>query len=260
MITAKNNPRLKRIAALLKSASKRREEKAFVIEGIKMYTEAFLQCPERLQEVYVTSEAEKELGAKGLLGKYEILSDECFSHVANTVTPQGVLAVVSMPGYTIDELVSEKPVKLLLLDDVRDPGNLGTIIRTAEAAGHSVILSGESVDITNPKVVRSTMGAIFRVPYLYAGSLTETIGVLKEKVCGIKVYASALDESAESYKKTDFSGSTATVIGNESRGVSAEVIAAADAKVYIPMKGKTESLNAAVAAAILMYEAGKFSA
>ena len=137
----------------------------------------------------------------------------------------------------------------VILDDIRDPGNLGTIVRTAEAAGARVILSKGCVDIFNPKVVRSTMGTIFRVPFAICDTVT-AIERLHEE--GVTVCAAMLDGSIP-YTELDVSGACAFIIGNEANGVSSEAAEASDGRVRIPMRGRVESLNAAVSAAILMY-------
>ena len=143
-------------------------------------------------------------------------------------------------------------IKLLILEDTADPGNLGTIMRTAEAAGVTgVIMSKGTVDIFNPKVVRSTMGSIFRLPFAYVEDLKEVIKELKKS--GISFYATHL-KGEKSYKAIKYSDRSAILIGNEARGLSDEVADLADIYVIIPMQGKVESLNAAVAAALMMYE------
>jgi len=142
---------------------------------------------------------------------------------------------------------------LMLLENLRDPGNLGTIIRTAEAAGVSgVILSKESVDIYNPKVIRSTMGAVYRVPFLYADDFMALLKELRNK--DVRLLAAHL-KGQKTFDRADYSGKVGILIGNEANGLSEEAAELANEKVLIPMAGSVESLNAAVAAALLMYEA-----
>ncbi len=182
---------------------------------------------------------------------FEIVSDEVFNRIAETVTPQGVIALVKIPVGEAGDVVKTAK-SLLLLEDLQDPGNLGTMIRTAEAAGiDAVILSRNSVDIYNPKVVRSTMGAVFRVPAFYTDDLIGLIGELNDN--GFNTVATHL-AAQKSYFEADYSGKTAILIGNEGNGLSDEATAAAREKVKIPMEGKVESLNASVAAALMMYE------
>ena len=175
-----------------------------------------------------------------------------FDAMAETVTPQGVLAVVRMPEYSLEEMITQAGT-LVLLENLRDPGNLGTIIRTAEAAGVSgIILSKESVDVYNPKVIRSTMGAVYRVPFLYVEDFKELLTELQRKQ--VRLLAAHL-KGDKNFDKADYSGKIGILIGNEANGLSEEVSELADEKVLIPMAGAVESLNAAVAAALLMYEA-----
>ena len=262
MITSAANPKLKRINLLLKKSSERKKEGLFIIEGIKMFVEVLTQFPERITELYLTENALEKIGAE--LGpyisipRYELVEESIFEKVSETVTPQGVLAVVKMPSYRLEDMLKDNDSKLLILDNLRDPGNLGTIIRTAEAAGMSgILMSSGCVDITNPKVVRSTMGAIFRMPFYISDNLPQTIEKLKRDFFGFKVYAAALGGSVL-YTDLKYYGRAAIVIGNEANGVSDEVINASDKAIRIPMAGRVESLNAAIAAAVLMYEISKY--
>lgn len=252
MITSTSNAQMKQIAALLKKSKERKEQKAFVIEGRKMFEEI---CTDksRLVKAYFSESYAKEAYPKGLPEfPCEVVADKVFEAVAETVTPQGVLAIVKMPEYSLAEMV-ESAGTLVLLEDLRDPGNLGTIIRTAEAAGVSgVILSKESVDVYNPKVIRSTMGAVYRVPFLYVEDFKETLQVLKESQ--VRLLAAHL-KGTKTFEKADYSGKVGILIGNEANGLTEETAEMAEEKVLIPMAGSVESLNAAVAAALLMYEA-----
>ena len=187
--------------------------------------------------------------------KYTILSDTVFKHVSDTVTPQGILAVVKQNSVDVNEVFkSEKDfekITYLILDDIRDPGNMGTIIRTAEGAGVSgIFISKDSVDVYNPKVIRSTMGSLFRVPFVFVDDLEATVLELKKN--NVIVYAAHLD--GEEINREESSGDDVCfIIGNESKGISAGVLKLADKLVKIPMLGKIESLNASISAAILMY-------
>ena len=138
-----------------------------------------------------------------------------------------------------------------ILENLQDPGNLGTILRTAEGAGVTgLILSSDSVDPYNPKVVRSTMGAVFRVPFAVVDDFGQMLDTLQKE--GIAIYAAHLD--GKIFYKYDYKESCAFLIGNEGNGLTEAAVAAADRKILIPMKGQVESLNAAVAATVLMYE------
>ena len=259
IITSNSNNKIKHLVNLLKKGKLRKEESVFVCEGRKMFLEVLCQCPERIVEAYFTEEAygeiEKDYEGELSAVRCELVDEKVFKQMAETVTPQGVIAIVRMPEYTLDDLKDEKGRRILILDDLRDPGNLGTIIRTAEAAGMTgILLSAESVDVTNPKVVRSTMGAMLRMPIFYASSIVETLEKLRNENVGFKVFSAALD-GAVSYTEADYGINYGLVIGNEANGVSREVIDASDGCILIPMEGKVESLNAAVAAALIMYQA-----
>ncbi len=265
MITSLTNPKIKRLLQLKKKSKFREEEDVFVAEGGRM----FLELPEEaVLELYVTeaflTAAKPSCGQdfqredlterlKQFPNRYETVSEEVFAKISDTVTPQGVLAVVKRMHYRTEDLLADSRPLLLMIEDLQDPGNLGTMFRTAEAAGVSgILMSRDTVDIYNPKTVRSTMGSIFRMPFLYADSLKETIDELKRR--GITVYAAALRHSV-SYTEADYGKGCAILIGNEGKGLKRETIEAASRAVSIPMQGKVESLNAAVSAAVLLYEA-----
>lgn len=263
MITSMSNPQMKKVQQLLKKARTRREEGLFVAEGIKMFGEA---PKDRLQKVYAAASfAEKEefqkiLKEKGLENpgdKVEIVDDKVFKSLSDTVTPQGVLCLISMKDWSLEEILEGvKNPLLMILEDLQDPGNLGTIIRTGEGAGITgVILSRTSVDVFNPKVIRSTMGSVYRVPVLYVDSIEkEVLSVLKTH--GITTYAAHL-KGKNNYDQEDYGKGTAFFIGNEGNGLTDSLTACADTLIKIPMEGQVESLNAAMASGILMYEAAR---
>ena len=154
--------------------------------------------------------------------------------------------------YTMQELLDKDNPVFVLLEDIQDPGNLGTILRTGEGAGiDGVIMTKDTVDIYNPKTIRATMGSIYRVPFLYVESMETVIGKLKEK--GIAVYAAHLN-GENYYDSFDFTKGSAFLIGNEGNGLKKETADLADSYLKIPMEGKVESLNAAIATSLLMYE------
>ena len=262
MITSESNTQIKELVKLQKNARQRKKSKTFVAEGIKLTKEAAMHG--KLQRVYISEmlhqqqwngcpecEIAKELGGAAV----EIVAENIFKQISETVTPQGILGIVQMPEYSLEEILSDERNGFLLLDDLRDPGNLGTILRTSEGAGMSgVILSKESVDLFNPKVVRSTMGAIFRVPFIYVDDLAETIEHMKEK--GIVVYGTMM-EGSRCYDQVDYRNPVGIVVGNEANGISQRVGKALSGRIRIPMEGQLESLNAAVAAAVVMYEVAR---
>lgn len=263
MITSLENPQIKKLIQLQNKTKVRKEQKVFVLEGRKMFEEAKNLCKENIVKVYVTENflSEVSMNHQITLEKnsdyfedipVEVVKDSIFKEVSETVTPQGILAVVKQPHYTIHDILNKQEVSLLLLEDLRDPGNLGTIIRTAEGAGVTgVILSKNSVDLFNPKVIRSTMGSIFRVPFVYADNFIGMLSCLKEEK--ITIFAAHL-AGAIWYDEADYRGRSAIMIGNEANGLSLESEKYGDVLVKIPMQGNIESLNAAVAAALLMYE------
>ena len=254
MISSTSNPQVKRLAQLQKKSKARNEEKVFIVEGIRM----FVEVPrERVEKVYVSesfyNKKKQELNLQDY--SYEILSDNVFQHVSDTMTPQGIMCVVKQKQYNIEELLQIENPHFMVLDNLQDPGNLGTIVRTAEGAGvHAVFLSKESVDIFNPKTIRSTMGSIYRMPVIYVEDLLTLLDTFKEK--GIKSYAAHL-AGKNSYDQECYKDGTAILIGNEGNGLRDEVSQKADILVQIPMQGQVESLNAAVASVILMYEAAR---
>lgn len=257
MISSESNAQVKSILKLQRSARERRKQGLFVAEGIKLVKEAAQYG--KLRQVYFsesymenTEGREKEIWENV---SSEIVADSVFHVMTETVTPQGVMGLVSLPSYSIDEILQDKRRSFLLLDDLRDPGNLGTIMRTAEGADMSgVILSKGSVDLFNPKVVRATMGAIFRVPFFYAEELIAVMERLKQM--DIPVYGTMLQGSVL-YDEPDYCRGAAIVVGNEANGISEKVAEQLSVRVRIPMAGNLESLNAAVAAAILMYEVSR---
>ena len=252
MITSANNPKIKEIKQLQKKARLRQEKGLFLVEGIRMVRET---PKERILEVYVSETFRREhsewLERWGV--PCEILEDRLFESVCDTKTPQGILCLVKRQEWTLDGMLQQENPLFLLIENLQDPGNLGTIFRTGEAAGVSgIIMSRETVDIYNPKTVRSTMGAIYRVHFFYTDSLEETIKRLKAS--DICIYAAHL-KGEKFYSGFSYDKGTAFLIGNEGNGLSDSIAGQADEYLKIPMEGQAESLNAAVAAAILMYEA-----
>ena len=255
MITSTANQQVKQLIQLNKKAKFRSERDVFVVEGPKMFGEA---PKERIEKAYLSESCfEKQYGGQqdrlpaGIA--CEVVQDSVFKAMCDTQTPQGVLCLVKQYHYTLEELLKKERPLFLVLENLQDPGNLGTIMRTAEGAGVTgVILSKGSVDIYNPKTIRSTMGSIYRVPFLYAEDLQQVLVLLREK--GVRSYAAHL-QGTETYDREDYTGGTAFLVGNESNGLSQELASCADCYIRIPMEGQLESLNAGVAASILMYEA-----
>lgn len=256
MITSCANAKVKQIVQLQTKAKERRKEQVFIVEGFKMFEEA----PEdQIVEVYVASESEEKaqenpnLWAKLQRCKYELVSAEVFKRMSDTQTPQGILTVVKQPKYDMNKLLKQPNGLWVVLENLQDPGNLGTILRTGEGAGITgVIMSAQTVDIFNPKTIRSTMGSIYRVPFLYVDSLSDTIAELHSH--GINTYAAHL-KGENYYDSFSFKEPTAFLIGNEGNGLTNQIADMAKSYLKIPMEGQVESLNAAIATSLLMYEA-----
>lgn len=254
MITAAGNQRVKNLVNLIQKAKARREQDVFITEGIKMFLEA---DTEKIKEVYVSRSFYEKGTAREKIEQcnYEILSDELFKKVSDTQTPQGVLCVLEQYHYGLEDLFQKENPLFLILEDIQDPGNLGTMVRTAEGAGvDGIIMTKGTVDIYNPKTIRSTMGSVYRMPFIYTDDLLSVMKQLQARK--VKLYAAHL-KGNQFYHQMDFKGATAFLIGNEGNGLKDETAAAADAYMKIPMEGKVESLNAAVASVILMYEAAR---
>ena len=276
IISSKDNKKIKYLRSLLEKGSARKKNRQFIVEGIKLVDEALVYG--KVCEIILSESLYEEIISGGLIknalladnGKNliayvneanstTVVSDAVFKTVSETINPQGVVAIVTMPEYEIlnEGFLTQTynktgKIKLLILEDTADPGNLGTIMRTAEAAGVTGVIMGRgTVDIFNPKAVRSTMGSIFRLPFIYVEDVRETIRELKKY--GISFYAAHL-KGKQSYKDVKYSDKAGILIGNEARGLSPETAELADIYIIIPMQGKVESLNAAVAAALMMYE------
>lgn len=257
MITSLSNRTVKEIVALSRKGKERNKKDVFVVEGVKMFMEA---PQERICGVYVSQSAERELFeicGKKLVGiGYEVVSDDVFAKMSDTMTPQGILCLVRQFHHDLTFL-TENDIKnhalFIILEDIQDPGNLGTIFRTAEAVGITcVIMSRSTVDVYNPKTIRSTMGSIYRVPFVYVEDISSIIKVMQDRdVC---VYAAYLGGKTY-YEAFDYRKGTAFLIGNEGNGLRKETADCADVMIRIPMEGSVESLNAAVASSVLLYEA-----
>lgn len=247
MITSVSNSQIKNVQTLLKKSKERFSQGLFVVEGVRMAKEAVSLGI--IEKVYLSESFEGKADFDGV--PMEIVSDSILAGVSDTVTSQGVIALVKIPKRDPSSII-ENAKAVVMLENLQDPGNLGTIIRTAEAAGmDAVILSENSVDVYNPKVVRSTMGALFRMPVVYVQGFTELVREMGEK--GWNTIAAHLSASID-FTEADYKGKTAVLVGNEGNGLTDAVTAAAVTKVIIPMEGQVESLNAGIAAALMMYE------
>ena len=269
VITSLTNDTVKYIEKLKKKASFRREEGCFVVEGIRMIREV----PEnRRILLFLTEDASRQYPElASWCERTELVSPQVLQKLSDTETPQGMLAVVSMsdrapsaepardaePTGTAEPASDAEPTRTveplyLVLDGLQDPGNVGTLIRTAEAVGATeVLMSRNTADPYSPKVVRSTMGTIFRVPVRITEDLPSAIEELKKK--GVVIFGTHL--SGTDFYEADLTGPAAFLIGNEGNGLSEAVAATSDRLLKIPMEGKVESLNAAVSGSVVAYEA-----
>lgn len=254
MITSVQNNQVKNIIKLNQKAKVRKEQKLFVAEGRKMFQEA----PDSwVEKVYVSENflEDEKLMERVRRFSWESVENSVFRQMCDTQTPQGILTVLKQPSYNMEDILKKSEPLIMVLEDLQDPGNAGTIIRTGEGAGvDAVFLTRTCVDITNPKVIRATMGSVYRIPFFYV----EDVVSLKKKLegKGIRFFAAHL-RGKNSYDQESYQTGTAFLIGNEGKGLTEEAAKAADCLIRIPMCGQVESLNAAMAAGILMYEAAR---
>lgn len=260
VISSTTNKQVKYVNTLVKKAKTRREEDLFVAEGLRMC----MEIPgERIKALYISESFSKHPECESLTSgvrQVETVTDEVFKSLSDTQSPQGILALVRQYHYSLDEVARTKketgrPALVMVLERLQDPGNLGTIIRAGEGAGVTgILMDSSTADIYNPKVIRSTMGSVLRMPFVYVENLRESLEYLKQKE--IRLYAAHL-KGENSYDKEDYTLDAGFLIGNEANGLSEETAALADTYVRIPMEGCVESLNAAVAASVLMFEAAR---
>lgn len=256
MISSTKNEQVKTVIELKKKAKARNEAKLFVVEGVRMVSEL---PKERTEKLYVSESFLKNPENEAFLKeypRYEAVTDSVFAAMSDTQTPQGVLALIRQYEYGIDDVLkADGKAHLMILENLQDPGNLGTILRAGEGAGITgLIMSRDTVDIYNPKVIRSTMGSVFRVPFFYTDDMFQTVRELKDR--GIRLFAAHLG-GKNNYEQEDYKGDIGFLIGNEGNGLTDELSDMADTWVKIPMAGNVESLNAAIAASILMFETAR---
>lgn len=248
MITSSQNPKLKLVRALLGRAKERREAGAFVVEGVRLVEEAATRDWRYRFALYDDSLNERgrslveRLSSRGI--EVEEVSETLMKSLSDTETPQGLLAVLEISSQSISSLLNF----VLIPDQIRDPGNLGTLLRTAAATGvQAVLLPPETTDAFAPKVVRSGMGAHFRLP-IHSMTWEEIRGHTKN----MRVYLADMD--GRSCWETDLRQPLALIVGGEAEGASEEAREVATEKISIPMTGNMESLNAGVAGSVLMFE------
>jgi TrmH family RNA methyltransferase len=245
----------------LKTKKGRKTQKRFLIEGMRLCEEVANSNWEA-ESVLFTSSFQSSPAGKNLLQKFQRrkidtipVKKEIVKKLSETATPQGIIAVVKIKEFSLGELWSEGSNIILALDAIRDPGNVGTLIRTADAFGiNGVILSSDTVEVYNPKVVRSTMGSIFHLPIFDDVDLEKTIPRLKK--LNFKIFGTDVKEGKE-FDKLDCSGKICILIGSEAKGLNKKLFPLSDAIIRIRTYGKAESLNASVAGGILLYEITK---
>lgn len=253
-LTGLQNPMVK-AAAELKQKKYRQQQGLFLAEGLRTVEEAVRYGA--VQSIFYTAIEDdrtravlEEAAAKQI--KLVCVSDKVLKKIADTEMPQGIIAVCEMRSKRLDEFLASGKM-LLVLDRVTDPGNIGTMLRTADAAGvGGLLLLQGCADIYAPKTVRASMGSLFHLPVL--SGLSEELLVQAARKAGYELLVTCLD-GADNLYKADLQGRLAFVMGNEANGVSPALLAAADKRVFIPMQGRAESLNVAMAAGIVMFEA-----
>lgn len=258
-ITSSKNSLIKETKSLY-YRKERWAKSLFIIEGIKIIEEAIVNNVD-LKYIFFTdkllSTEDGNVFLHSINNKVKIvhISDTLFSEISDTENPQGIVAVAKFQIPDFIEVFNASNPSLLFLDGVQDPGNMGTIIRTCDAFNLNGIIVGKgSVDPYNPKVVRATMGSIFRVPLYISDDSIQTITDLSEY--GLNIFSTSLKGSVSVYD-IDYKKGFVLVIGNESKGVEESILKKSDKLIKIPMPGFAESLNAGVAASIIMYEAMK---
>ena len=254
-ITSKDNDNIKLITALNSSAKNRKKNKAFVLEGFRLCSEIVNEsikpqllcvsegCAEKYSEMISSLES--------LSHNAIMISDSLFEKISDTKSPQGIICVCNTD--ILHSFIPQKSGKYIALENVSDPLNLGTVIRTAEALGvDGIILSKDCCDVLSPKVVRGSMGAVLRMSFIFVDSMTDYVLQLNEM--GFNTYACVVQSDAKKITDIGFEKGSVVLIGNEGNGLTKDVIDVCIEKITIPMNGRAESLNAASAASIVMWE------
>ncbi len=257
-----DNPRSPRVRAVAKLAKReaRLETGLFLLEGPQSVSEALAYRPELVVDLFATPTAleryadiARRAAAAGI--ETEFVSEQVLEAMADTVTPQGIIAVCRQFPTSLKDILGNEPKLIAILEEVRDPGNAGTIIRAADAAGaDAVIFTGRSVDLYNPKVVRATTGSLFHLPVAVGVELESVIE--RTKGAGLQIIAADIKGAnlLDARKTGALLAPTAWLFGNEARGLSEEHYALADSAITVPIYGHAESMNLATAASVCLYE------
>lgn len=257
-----DNPRSPRVRAVAKLAKReaRVETGLFLLEGPQAVAEALTFRPQLVVELYATPTAldrytDIAQAAVDAGVDVEFVTEQVLESMADTVTPQGIIAVCHQFPTSLKDILRSGPKLIAILEEVRDPGNAGTIIRAADAAGaDGVIFTGRSVDLYNPKVVRASTGSIFHLP-VAVGAELETV-LLRAREAGLTILAADIkgDDLLVARNDGTLAKPTAWLFGNEARGLPAEQLALADKAISVPIYGQAESMNLATAASVCLYE------
>lgn len=249
-------PRVKRAAALARK-KERREQQRFLVEGPQAVRELLMHRPELAETVFATTGTESwqheiDRLASDAEVRIERATDEVLAAMAETVNPQGVIAVARIPEVPLTDVLQGSRL-VAILHEIRDPGNAGTVLRAADAAGaDAVVFAGESIDPFHPKVVRSTTGSLFHLPVASAASLSEAIDACR--AAGLTSYAADVNGDDLIASRAELARPVAWVFGNEARGLTDADRALTDRALKLPIYGAAESLNLATAASVLLYE------
>lgn len=259
MLENPRSPRVRAVAKLTKRSA-RTETGLFLLEGPQAVREALAYRPEAIVELFATPtgwEKHPDLRAAAAENEVEVeyVAEDVLHAMADTVTPQGVVAVVQQTPTSVREIFAASPRLIAICEEVRDPGNLGTIIRAADAAGaDAVVLTGRTVDPFNPKVVRATTGSLFHLPVSVGGTLEDV--VQRARAAGLSVLAADVkgDDLLQARADGVLAQPTAWLFGNEARGLEESALELADHVLKLPIFGRAESLNLATAASVCLYE------
>lgn len=252
-ITSKDNEVIKLASQLVSGAKFRRQHRMFVLDGLRLCRDAAgnsfpVECLIVGETAYDKNTAKAELLSQSA-SRSCIVPDRLIAKISDTVNPQGFLCICSMKEDE-ESLTLKRDGRYIGLENLSDPSNLGAVSRTAEAfAFDGIIVSKNGCDPYSPKALRASMGALLRIPVIEVGDFAEFV-----KNTELKTYAAVVDKTAESIRSVDFGRGCIALIGNEANGLTADTSAACDKRITIPMEGKAESLNAATAAAIVMWE------
>ncbi|AVL97647.1 RNA methyltransferase [Microbacterium paraoxydans] len=259
MLENPRSPRVRAVAKLTKRSA-RTETGLFLLEGPQSVREALTYRPEAIVELFATPHGwEKHADIRAAAAEADVdveyVSEDVLHAMADTVTPQGLVAVVRQTPTSVRDIFDAAPRLVAICEEVRDPGNLGTIIRAADAAGaDAVVLTGRTVDPYNPKVVRATTGSLFHLPVSVGGELDEV--VRRAHDAGLQILAADVkgDDLLAARADGVLGEPTAWLFGNEARGLEDEALTQADRVLRLPIFGRAESLNLATAASVCLYE------